>query len=254
MDAIYAEFQLNRDIPVPLYYQVKTFLEEQITSGRLKVGDMIPPEEELSAYWEVSRSTVRKALSELVAQGLLDRLKAKGTFVTKPAIEGDFIQKLSTFDVEMRSRGYNPSTKLLSISLVEDYPEVAKILGLAEDAKLIELERLRFADALPVVYVRSFLPAEPFPKLFEVDFTEASLYDSMAAHYGLIASKASRRLQAIEANPEVAKLLEVPEKSPVLFSRSLASDQNGVPFEYSLASYRSDIYSLRIDLEIQRDI
>ena len=78
------DYTLHKDIPVPLYYQLKLQLLADIQEGRLHVGDMIPPECEISKVLHVSRPTVRQALTELVAEGHLVRFKGKGTFVSEP--------------------------------------------------------------------------------------------------------------------------------------------------------------------------
>lgn len=249
MDLIYMGFQPNRDVPIPLYYQIKTFLEEQIQKGALEEGDLIPPEEELAEYWNISRSTIRKAFTDLAAEGYVDRLKAKGTFVTKPKIKGDFIQEILTYDQEMKAKGFRPKTKALSTSVIESFPEIRERLELGEGDKLIELERLRYADDEPVVYVRSFLPMGKYPKLLEVDWSEVSLYESLFQLYGIEAVHAKRQILAVSADKNVSELLGVKPNAPLLYTITTTWDQHGNPFECSMASYRSDLYSLVIDLK-----
>lgn len=249
MNEVYRNFSVDRNTPVPLYYQIKTFMEENIKNGFLNDGELVPPEEELAIFWNISRSTIRKAFSELVNEGYLDRLKAKGTFITKPKIKGDFIQKLETFNLEMINRGLKPTTKVLSVQVVDDYPEVAQKLRIKPNEKFIELERLRYADEEPVVYVRSFLPAKRFPGLLKADLVNYSLYEVLFHDYQLKSTRATRDIQAISADERLAELLEIKTHDPILYAQTVAYDQNDEPFEYSLASYRSDIYSLAIDLE-----
>ena len=90
-------YSLHRDVPVPMYYQLKLQLQADIREGRMRPGDMLPPECELCEQLGVSRPTVRQAMSELVAEGLLTRRKGKGTFVAAPAerpVDARFFQGL----------------------------------------------------------------------------------------------------------------------------------------------------------------
>ena len=92
MNPVYYQLKLDRDIPVPLYYQLKQFMITNIENGKLKEGDAVPTEEELCSILNISRATIRQAFSELVTEGRLKRQKAKGTFIAKPKIEGRFFK------------------------------------------------------------------------------------------------------------------------------------------------------------------
>ena len=118
------EFKLDRNTPVPLYYQLKQYLIGQVRSGKLKVGDMLPTEFELCEKFGVSRPTVRQAMSEMVAEGYLYRHKGKGTFVSKPKLEGRFFQKLQSYNVEMTQKGLEPATEVLNLKTVTANDEV----------------------------------------------------------------------------------------------------------------------------------
>ena len=114
-------YTLHKDIPVPLYYQLKLQILADIREGRLKVGDMIQPECDLCRQLGVSRPTVRQAMSELVAEGHLTRRKGKGTFVALPAtrpVDARFFQGLQSFHDEMIQKGLVPSTEVLELSLI----------------------------------------------------------------------------------------------------------------------------------------
>ena len=104
---------LNKNIPIPLYYQLKTILLEYIREEHKDLEKPIPTEVEISEYFGISRPTVRQAINELVVEGYLYRVKAKGTFVSKPKISQDFLLTLDSFNNEMRKKGLVPSTKIL---------------------------------------------------------------------------------------------------------------------------------------------
>src|SRR4051812_25015713 len=90
--------QLDKSVPIPLYFQLKELILSEIKEGNYKIGSLIPTENDLSDMFEISRTTVRQAITELVQEGWLYRVKSKGTFVSKPKIEQSFIQALGSFN------------------------------------------------------------------------------------------------------------------------------------------------------------
>ncbi len=133
---------LERSNPVPLYYQLKEVLRQQIKSGQLAPNTAIPSEPELVASYQVSRATVRQALTELVNEGLLYRMHGKGTYVREPRME-EHINELSSLTNELTRRGKRPGGILLLSELARGSEAVRRQLNLAEDEQVIRLERLR---------------------------------------------------------------------------------------------------------------
>jgi GntR family transcriptional regulator len=104
---------LDKNSPIPLYFQLEEILKERIETGELQTGDLLSSEKELSEKYKISRPTVREALRGLVSEGLLYREKGKGTFIAKPKIDYGFIQKLTTFYDDMIEKGFTPKTKVI---------------------------------------------------------------------------------------------------------------------------------------------
>ena len=213
MNSIYKQLKIDRTVPIPLYYQIKTFMIKHIEDNSLKDGELVPPEEELCAYLNVSRPTVRQAFLELVHEGYLNRIKSKGTFVTRPKIAGDFIQKIQTYNQEMQYYGLKPKTKLLSISEIDVFAEV--------------MEKM---------------------KLIDEDLEQNSLYDTLKTKYNIEIAHINRQIHATVADPYLSDLLGIMENAPLLYITTVAYNQNDIPFEYSLASYRADMYKMNVDL------
>ena len=107
-----------------------------------------------------ARTTVRQAVTELVQEGWLYRIKSKGTFVTHPKINQDFLKKLESFQEQMKRLGMKPSTSVLELKKMKADAEVAKALQLKEGAEVIFLFRKRFADGEPIVTIKTYLPAK----------------------------------------------------------------------------------------------
>lgn len=239
---------LDKNTPVPLYYQLKQCIIRMIEEGILQVGDMLPTENELCDHLGISRPTVRQALNELMSEGLVTRQKGRGSFVSRPKIDARFFQKLESFNQEMRQKGLVPSTKILGLEKINGIASVNKRLQLELDAPLIHLTRLRFANGEPVVYLETFLPFDKFPTLLTADFESKSLYIQMEAEYGQWVSKVHREIEAVNATRAEADLLEIDPGKAVCLVKTIAYTQEEVPVEYSVARYRGDRNKFSVDL------
>ena len=141
--------RINRHSKLPLYHQLYEILRGSILSGHWQPGDMLPPESELIAQYEVSRTTVRQVLDMLVNEGLIYRQRGRGTFVAHPTVEQSLVRIISFTD-DMRQRGCMPGTQVLFSGLVPAPAEIAEKLEIEEGAELARLDRLRLADGEPM--------------------------------------------------------------------------------------------------------
>lgn len=244
------DYALHKDIPVPLYYQLKLQLLADIREGRLQVGDMIPPECELCQQLGVSRPTVRQAMSELVAEGFLTRCKGKGTFVAAPSVrpvDARFFSGLQSFNDEMLQKGLLPSTQVLGIEIVDNRPDIAQSLRLEEDKRLIHLSRLRSANDNPLVVVETWLPYARFHGIEHEDFVSKSLYALMEEKHGVRVDRCTRQFEAAGVSPEDARLLGMEAGRAVCRVYTLAYCKDE-PVEYSVARYRGDRNIFTVEL------
>lgn len=243
------EIRLDKNVPIPLYYQLKEQVLAMIKSSSLKDGDMLPSESELCSLLDVSRPTIRQAFSELVAEGYLSRYKGKGTFVSLPKIEERFLSKLESFNREMLAKGMTPSTKVLALSKIFGPHEANEKLQIPLDAPLIYLGRLRFADKIPLVYVETFLSYDHYSKLLGVDFEEHSLYDSFEALYNMHIAKVKREIEAVNARRKEADLLEIAANKALILVKTLGyPNDSQIPAEFSVARYRGDVNKFSLDI------
>ena len=244
----FEKYSINKDTPIPLYYQLKMRISEIIENGELLVGDMLPTENELCAYLKVSRPTVRQALSELVAEGLLMRKKGKGTFVSKPKVDVRFLQKLESFNTQMEQKNLRPSTKVLFVRVDAGNRRASEALNLPINAPLIHLSRLRFGNDDPIVWVETYIPYNQFPQMLEQDYYRFSFYERMEALYGLRVSRVTREIEAVNANRQEADLLDIEMEKALCLVRTLGFTEDGQPVEYSVARYRGDRNKFSIEL------
>ena len=242
--------QLNKDIPIPLYYQLKELLLEYITSNEEKTP--LPTESQLCDHFQVSRSTVRQALGELTSDGFLVRHKGKGTMILPRKIDQDFLVVLESFNDEMYEKGLTPHTQVLTLVLTQASPSVAKALAIEKGDPVVQLVRLRSANGVPMVLVSSFLPASyhGLTGMVDEDLENHSLYKLMENKYQVSISSSRRVIEIRMAGDFEATHLQVPAHSPLQYIETVSTTTDDIPIEYSKASYRGDLS--RFVIEIRR--
>jgi GntR family transcriptional regulator len=240
---------LDKNVPIPLYFQLKTILLEYIKVTHTDLESPIPTEIDISKHFGISRPTVRQAIKELVVEGYLYRIKSKGTFISKPKIKQDFLLVLDSFNNEIRKKGMVPSTKVLGIDVVYADDKVSSALKMPLGTRVIQLNRLRFANDEPIVFVVTYLPYDKCPDLMTMDLETQSMYEVLEKECGLVISGASRSLESILAGEFEAKLLGIEKGAPIQFFESVAYLTDGSPIEFSLAKYRGDRNKFTFELK-----
>ncbi|XVX20037.1 GntR family transcriptional regulator [Actinomycetota bacterium] len=229
---------------VPKHQQLRDALA-RIARDQLTPGDPIPSERELMGTYAVSRDTVRKAIATLVADGLLVRAHGKGTFVASPRVESHL--HLASFTEDMRRRGLEPSTRVLSARLAPAPAPVLEFLGPAPRDEHWRIERLRLADGQPMAHELSWCSAPALPDLGRHNLT-GSIYAVLSDHYGLTIDRAEQTTWAEVPDAQMSRVLDLPERTAVLlFHRQ--STAAGTPLESVLSTYRGDRYSLHMSLD-----
>lgn len=238
-----------RSKPVPLHYQITDDLRNAIKEGKWNLGDMFPTDKQLMEQYGVSSTTVRRALSELVYEGWLERQPGKGTFVRKDYVE-ETLSKLTGFFEEMRKRGYKPSSMVLGARPVEvtlDLLEKSPQLSVFGKQKLFLIEKLQMMNDHPVVYLKSYWPYEYGKHLAEFDLTRQGLYELAEEKLGIDLEEAEQTIGAGIARKKEAQYLQVKVGFPILIMERILYS-GGQPVELSINAYRSDRYKYRVKL------
>lgn len=241
------ESGLDVHSPVPLYYQLKNLLEEQIASGVYKPGDMIPSENKLCDIYAISRTTVRQAIHELVNSGKLTRTQGRGTFIADSYTEKP-VDKLFGFTSDMKETGQIPRSKVLQFAPLIPAKHVRVGLRLEENEAAIILRRLRFAEENVLGLAVSYLPFKRFFKLLDENMEDNSLYKTLELKFDTIPLRSVYNVETQRCPREIAKLLEIAPGDPILFLQEVVYDQNDVPFEFVEEFYRSDRFSFRVEI------
>ncbi|HEY5586983.1 MAG TPA: GntR family transcriptional regulator [Ruminiclostridium sp.] len=241
---------INKDIPIPLYYQLKEIVLKEITDGKINAGDYLPTENKFVEAYSISRSTVRQAMSELVNENYLFRYKSKGTVVSTPKIPQEFVNIIETYENQMKKLGFKPKTKVICFEVVTASAVVANRLNLKVDEKVIHLERLRYANEEPIVLVETFLPFEICDFLMEHDLVSESLYKILSKKYSSAVVRVERTIEAINSESRESKLLMIEKGHAIQKFQTIGYNSLGREIEYSVAKYRGDRNKFRVKATI----
>lgn len=239
--------KIDRASPVPFYFQLKKLLAEEIESGRWEPRERLPSEPAICTHFDISRTTVRQALAELEAEGMICREKGRGTFVAEQRSSGWLLQSSHGFYDEAVRAGHSVTSRVLRCD-VNPLPQWAlDALRLADGAEGVTLERLRWVDDRLVMYVVTHLPVDLADAVLAADLKSGSLYHTLEERKGITVVGGRRVVEAVVARDELAPLLEVERGAPLLFVESVSWGADQHPFECYRAWHRAD----RTKIEVQ---
>ncbi len=236
------------DDPLPYYAQLKRLLLKRIESGEWKPHSKLPSELELCQTYGVSRTVVRQALSTLLQEGIINRQKGRGSFVTEPKVTEGLFQNLIGFHEEMAARGMQPVTKVLEQTIINADDYLANKLGTNLGEKVMKIDRLRFIEENPLVFSTTYIPHSCCPGLVDIDLTRRSLYETLEVEFSLSISHGTRTIEVNEATAKEAKLLKIQPGKALLSVESRSFLVDGTVFEYSIAKHRADRSRFEINL------
>lgn len=243
-----ARFTLERG-PIPLHHQVFRDLKSALDAGEWAPGERMPTERALAARYGCSLITVRHALGELVREGRIERTRGRGTFVLAPRIDRDIAGTMS-FAEEMRRRGLDAATRVVTAEIVPAGATLAGQLSIDEDAPLVHLERVRLGGGEPLLLEQAHLPAERFPGLLGFDLERRSLYDILAERYGVRIVRARETVEPVLLRRREAELLGLSTRSLALQIDGVAYAEDGTAVEAARSYVRGD----RTRYYLERDV
>ena len=238
---------IQRGSVIPLYYQLETSLKKRIMSGEFRPNQLLPGETALAEEYGVSRITVRQALSSLVDNGIVVRMRGKGTFVSDklPPVESP---KFSGSLEELVALGVRTKVKLLSMEPAEPNILVKNALQLADGELLYRIEKVRSVEGAPFSYVVNYLPRHIGKKLNRGDLSQKPLLTILKDDLGIEAKTATQTIEATSATPEVAGLLSINVGDPMLKVERTVYDKDKAVIEHVTVLYRADKYSFNVEL------
>jgi len=228
---------------LPAYQRIQLSIRKRIDAGHLRPGDPVTSERDLAKLHNVSLMTARHALATLEREGIVERRRGIGTFVSAPKIH---FNKLMSYTEQMATRSLTAASRILFAKIIDTEPDVAARLSLAPNKELIRLERLRHSAGEPFALETCYLSAEAFPGLLAAPLGSDSLFATLERNYDVKLGYADEEIDATAADLRTAELLNVPRRDPLLRIRQVIYSTQAKPILYVLGIYRSDRHNFLI--------
>ena len=243
---------MTDELNKPLYSRIQEYIAEMTLSGKWSPESKILSERELSEDLGVSRMTVRKALTELVHEGLLERRHGSGTYVAKPKVTYES-PELVNYVQAMQQRNIATASQLLEFSEMAASRRLGELLEVEIGTPLYHIVLLRLANRVPVILERGYFPGPSTPHLEDWDLEKSSMLDLLASIYQIHPGRISQTFGAIGATDTIAQQLRVEEGFPLLIlSRLIYSADTQKPVVLSQDYLRSDYARIHTDVELGR--
>lgn len=238
------DFELDRDSPLPLYQQIEEWIRHQTASGVWPEGSQIPAEQELTERLGVNRGTLRKAIANLMKEGLLEPVHGKGTFVTASRLGQRLADSFITLSESLLERKIPFRTVVRSAEVVPADDRVATLLALPEGSRVFRLERVRYVDDIPVVALENHVVYEKCPGIEGADFERERLFHVLERDHGLAITWGRRTFEAAIADSRVAPVLDLNPGDAVMVVQQLSHLSDDTPVELSDLWFRGDRFRL----------
>ncbi len=242
--------RLSMESDIPLYSQLVNIIKRNITAGTLNPGDQLPSESELCKNFDISRSTVRQAVSMLEDEGLVVRKQGRGTYVAEPKVRRK-TEKLYSFTSEMSSMGLTPSSKLVEYDVIEPPPDIVKMLELDNPlTPVYKFSRIRYVNGEAMTLETSFYPQYLYPTLTRALLQTHSFY-SLLYERGIVPYEAVDSYEAVVMSRREAELLGCRPGSPAFSVQRVTRTENGQPYEFTQSLVRGD--RVKLDVYLHKD-
>lgn len=232
----------------PRYLQLRRRLHLGIETGVLSPNSSLPPEREIADITDLSRVTVRKAIQELVREGLIEQRQGSGSFVREPIKRMEqSLSHLTSFTEDMASRGLDTTSRWLERGIFLATPDEVAALNLREGGQVARIYRLREAGGRPMALERAALPLDILPNPLEV---KTSLY-SVLERMGNRPTTAIQKISAINSDAREADLLGIAEGAAILSIERKSFLKSGRVIELTRSRYRGDAYDFVAELRLR---
>jgi GntR family transcriptional regulator len=239
---------VDRHGRLPIYHQIALSIQQRIARLEWQIGEKLPNEHELARHYEVSRVTIRQALTELEKDGIVVRKRPSGTFVERlperltpnVSVMVDILHSLST-------AGHATDIKTLFIGLVNDGPNEARaFLEMKADEPFVLFKRFISVNGSPFAWVQTYFSSSQYPGLDSTPLTNNSLQETIAGAFGIRAERADHWIEATMASAEDIDVLGIATDRLILNMASLFTDQHGQPMGYMSTRWLADMMRLRL--------
>jgi GntR family transcriptional regulator len=222
----------------PIYLQLREVIRKKIDEGEFQAGTSIPSENELAAMYSVNRLTVRNAMSKLVNEGILKRVKGKGAYVVPDRVERD-LEQLGGFVQVTREKKRTLQNKILVKTERKAGNKYALIFGIKPDEKIFYIRRISYADDEPVSLDESYIPKYLVPNLENIDLSVFTLYQVYKSN-GINVVRANQTLDLTTLEPSDARTMGIISNVAVMLFECISFDEKERVVEFTRTFTRGD--------------
>ena len=228
----------------PAYLHIRDTIKEDIDDGIWAIGDRLPSERDLADQFKVSRMTLRQAVTLLVEEGILERRIGSGTYVASRRVQ-EKMRGTTSFTEIIQSQGKKPSTRVISYQRKMASQTEIERLCLHKNDYVIKMERIRYADKLPVVFEETYIPEKLIKSFQQKDITEHFFKTLIENGYEI--GKSQQTIYAKNASERVATYLGIPKNHAILALTQVSYFTDGRPFEYVKSQYVGDRFEFYLE-------
>ncbi len=232
---------------VPAYRYVYTEIKQKIKNGSYKVGSLLPTESELEKLFGVSRTTVRKAISLLSAEGYLNVRQGKGTTVLDISTTQN-LNTITSVTESLQLKGCTVTTQGMCIERIQAPAFLSEIMQIPSDAEVYHIQRVQLADGVPISIMENFLKASLFPDLGQYVNRFIGLYSLLERKYNIIMKDATETITAIAASFTDSQILGIPVGTPLLQTKRITGTEFEI-FEYAVIKIIAEKYEYCVHLK-----
>ncbi len=242
---------LERQAPVPLYYQLELQLREDIESGKYRPGERLPTEKVLQELYGVSRVTIRTALRRLEEEGLISTQRGRGTFVTIQGGEGHRIERhttrLRSFEEDLAQQGGEPKIEVLSLERVPVSQRMASLLEIPDGSEVTRVRRIGWVGEAPLWIESRYVHPDIDDQILREDAQNVSITVALESQTGSRIDRSRLRIMAASATSDQARTLQIEKGDPVLVNE-FVEYAKGKPIEAARAVFRADRYAFSVEV------
>lgn len=250
-------YSIDKKSPVPLYYQLKQTILTEIQDGNVIDGDILPTEDQYCEHYGISRTTVRQAVTELVKEGILYRVKGKGTFVSKSQkpITTNLTCMYSSFISGAQAEDKKAIMVVKSAQVIEATECIAKELEIKTGDQVLFIERFQKIEGEAFSYIKSYLRYPLCDQVLDTEkFERYSMYQILKSREETAVERVQRHIYARMPDSEVAELLNICEKDPLLIVYINGySKKTKVPVIFEKVHYIGSKNKLIVEYEMDSD-
>jgi GntR family transcriptional regulator len=231
---------------IPAYKVVYSSIKEDIKDKHYKPGDLLPTESELGQRYSISRTTIRRAIGLLSAEGYVQVIQGKG-MVVQDTFTTQRLNYITSITETLAAKGHVVTTKSMQIERIKAPDYVGEALELNKGAYVFEVQRVQCANGVPIALMINYFKESAVPDLDKYAGKFTSLYAFLEKNYGAILKDATETIFAVSATFMEAQVLQIAAGSPLLCSRRVTSTEQG-PLEYGIMKLVADKYEYSVYL------